>query len=143
MPKICNSQNCNYNVFGGGYCKIHQYKRTDLVKNPLARTALKKSTAKGRKAKAAKSDLFPADRDFYMEIWEEREHVCYCCDKHLGHEPLTLFFDHILDKGIEKYKHLRHEKQNIVLLCWDCHTSKVFRKKLIALKEATLKIFGL
>lgn len=29
MPKICSVYQCNYPVFGKGFCKIHQYKRTD------------------------------------------------------------------------------------------------------------------
>lgn len=27
MPKQCNEPNCSNNVFGGGYCKRHQYRR--------------------------------------------------------------------------------------------------------------------
>jgi len=29
MPKTCGHTGCSYNVFGGGYCKMHQWKRTD------------------------------------------------------------------------------------------------------------------
>jgi hypothetical protein len=27
--KTCKAENCSYNQFGGGYCRNHQYKRTD------------------------------------------------------------------------------------------------------------------
>lgn len=29
MPKLCRASGCYYNVFGGGFCKIHQWKRQD------------------------------------------------------------------------------------------------------------------
>lgn len=32
MPKQCQHNECTYNVFGGGYCRIHQYLRTDKKK---------------------------------------------------------------------------------------------------------------
>lgn len=62
------------------------------------------------------------DHDFYNEIWDERPHVCGNCGQFLGNEPLTLFFDHILEKS--KYPEYRHNKDNIWLLCWQCHTNK-------------------
>jgi hypothetical protein len=40
MPKTCLSDGCSYPVFGGGYCKLHQYYRTDKKKpkkiNPIS-----------------------------------------------------------------------------------------------------------
>ena len=39
MPKVCKKEDCNYNVFGKGYCRYHQYLREDK----------KKSTPKKRK----------------------------------------------------------------------------------------------
>jgi len=29
MPKICNEEGCENNVWGKGYCKWHQHRRTD------------------------------------------------------------------------------------------------------------------
>lgn len=29
MPKICQLESCKYPVFGKGFCKVHQYMRTD------------------------------------------------------------------------------------------------------------------
>lgn len=120
MSKICNKDGCSYNVFGGGYCKSHQYLRADKKQKPLARTALKTSTAKGRKAKKEKADKFPADREFYLEIWEEREHVCFSSGEYLGSEPLTLYFHHCLPK--KQYPQYRYCKWNIVILSWSEHT---------------------
>lgn len=35
MPKECLKIDCSYNRFGGGYCKVHQYLRTDKKPKPL------------------------------------------------------------------------------------------------------------
>jgi len=61
-----------------------------------------------------------SDADFYMEIWEEREHKCFETGKPLTGEPLTLYFHHLLGKA--KYPQYRHEKWNIVLLHPDAHS---------------------
>lgn len=62
------------------------------------------------------------DKDFYLEIWKEREHICESCGVHLSSEPLTIYFDHLLEKS--KYPELRHEKANILLVCLECHDKK-------------------
>ena len=38
--KICNYENCGNNVFGGGYCKFHQYLRKDKKDKPIKRTPI-------------------------------------------------------------------------------------------------------
>lgn len=50
MPKKCKKENCGYNVFGGGYCKIHQYLRFDKVFKPIKTVtkSIKKITKKLR-----------------------------------------------------------------------------------------------
>ena len=39
MAKVCLFRGCNYNVFGGGFCKFHQWKRPEkkigLKRSPL------------------------------------------------------------------------------------------------------------
>ena len=55
----------------------------------------------------------------FLEIWEEREHVCSCCDKPLGDEPSPTFFSHLLAKST--YPSLRLAKRNIWLKCGTCH----------------------
>lgn len=35
MPKQCDKDGCNNNRFGGGYCKYHQYLRTDKKQKRL------------------------------------------------------------------------------------------------------------
>lgn len=52
-------------------------------------------------------------------IWLERQHICFNCDKHLGDRPYKTFFAHILPKGT--FGKFRHRKDNILLLCPQCH----------------------
>ncbi len=84
---------------------------------------------------------------FFMSIWNKKfPHKCYNCGKGLGNEPLSYMFDHILEKGIEKYKHLFLEEENICYLCLECHDNKTrgfLSDKLLQLKEKTLKLFKL
>lgn len=60
------------------------------------------------------------DAEFYVDIWDEREHSCFETGKPLTEEPLTLYFHHILPKA--KYPQYRYEKWNIVLLHPDAHS---------------------
>lgn len=130
--KPCIVDDCNNPRFAKGYCKRHQSLRTD--KKPKA---IKKITEKGKVKKELKKALYPTDMAFYFGIWDERPHVCYNCGANLGVRPLTYYFDHILEKGNPKYEHLRYEKENISLLCWDCHTNKSLIPKLVELREQT------
>lgn len=52
MPKQCTHINCKYNVFGCGYCKMHQYLRTDKTKKTFTRSPIKKVSDKTAKLKA-------------------------------------------------------------------------------------------
>jgi len=52
MPKKCLHKDCNYNVFGGGYCKFHQYLREDKQHKPLKRTPVRKVSKKRSKENA-------------------------------------------------------------------------------------------
>jgi hypothetical protein len=38
MPKTCKHENCKYNVFGGGYCRMHQSYRTDKKPTKIKQT---------------------------------------------------------------------------------------------------------
>lgn len=137
--KPCAVDDCTSPRFAKGLCKRHQSLRTD-DKKPKG---LKKITEKGKEKKELKKALYPTDMAFYFGIWNKRPHVCYNCDKDLGARPLTLYFDHILEKGSPKYAHLRYEEDNICLLCWDCHTNKALIPKLVKLREDTKIKFDL
>lgn len=85
-----------------------------------------------------------ADQDFYKEIWDEREHVCFESGIPLPSEPLTLYFHHILPKA--KYPQYRHARWNIVILHPDVHsmveTNPGRYPRVKALTEHLKKVYG-
>lgn len=117
MPKQCKAEGCSYNVFGKGYCVKHQYLRTDKKPKPLAKISKKGETKLKEKAITRFND-----KKFFEEIWNERPHFCENCNAYLGDEPLSIFFDHLLEKST--FPALRYIKENIMLLCWQDHADK-------------------
>lgn len=59
------------------------------------------------------------EKALFLEIWDERSHVCSCCSAALGEEPKPIFFSHLLSKGA--YPAFRLLKRNIWLKCEECH----------------------
>lgn len=49
---------------------------------------------------------------------------CEVCDKQLYGENLTIYHEHLLDKGIQRYEHLKFEIDNLALVCGTCHACK-------------------
>lgn len=64
------------------------------------------------------------ERDLFLKIWEEREHVCVKCERWLGDEPRAHFFSHITSKGANAAKRL--DPENIEILCLECHQREEF-----------------
>lgn len=58
----------------------------------------------------------------FFDIWNKRKHYCESCGRWLGNEPLSIFFDHLLEKSI--HKNLALIEENIYLCCGECHTKK-------------------
>lgn len=58
------------------------------------------------------------EKELFIEIWFEREHICDNCKKGMR-EPEISNFHHIKHKS--KYPELRLAKDNIVIWCFDCH----------------------
>lgn len=121
-------------------------KRYDKPRTDAQKAATKRKRQKYLKRIAEKQEQFEADREFYVEIWNERPHVCEETGEALGNEPLIWMFDHVLEKGRPKYAHLRYEKQNIQLLSLVAHARKTngyitdYQRNKI---ESTRKHFGL
>jgi hypothetical protein len=72
------------------------------------------------------------EKELFLEIWEERadadgNHRCKYCDRLLGEEPLANYFSHRRAKSLGKK--LRLNKDNIDLVCLDCHDEHEFQKK--------------
>jgi hypothetical protein len=112
--KICKEENCSYPVFGGGYCKNHQWCRQDKNK-PIVSTSIN-----DRKQKHIKPKKVTGELELFKEIWNERIHK-----SEISGLPLSLFdvkcFHHILTK--QAYPEHRLDKDNIILLTRSEHIS--------------------
>lgn len=107
----------------------------------LKRTPLKRvSEKRKRKAELEKQER-DTDMEFYLSIWNSREHICEYCGAKLGKEPLTVYFDHILEKS--KYPELRYNEKNIWLLCMTCHDNKSRGNLSDSMKQKIQQIAGL
>ena len=106
--KICNSDGCNNSVFGGGFCKFHQYKRQEKNK-PIVSTSINSFKEKKIKAKSKASGQLA----LFKEIWSERAHV-----SELSGDKISMFdvycFHHILTKAA--YPKFLLFKPNIIIL---------------------------
>lgn len=106
--KICNSDGCNNSVFGGGFCKFHQYKRQEKNK-PIVSTSINSFKEKKIKAKSKASGQLT----LFKEVWNERAHV-----SELSGDKISMFdvfcFHHILTKAA--YPKFLLFKPNIIIL---------------------------
>lgn len=67
------------------------------------------------------------DKEFYLEVWQSRPHFCEECHKNLDipdykteiGDPIPTLFSHRTSKGARQ--DLRHDPENINLLCPTCH----------------------
>jgi hypothetical protein len=111
---VCTYPRCSCKATGV-YCK-------DKGKNSKSSPrAIPRVSKKGILRAQDKALMLETDMLLYLEIWKERRHVCFECDHPLGDEPRMQYFHHVLEKGAERYAHLRHNKDNIVLLDWAHH----------------------
>ena len=113
MPKICNSPDCNYNVFGGGYCVRHQYLRTDKKPKPLKSTALKKAPSPKKVEQIAENKQYYA-KAIHANIIKNKG-KCRCDE--CGHEirnPIGRNVAHIIGKGANTT--LYHDMRNHLIL---------------------------
>lgn len=62
---------------------------------------------------------------FFKDIWDKirpEYRLCQECGKHLGVEPRTYFFDHLLEKS--RYPEYMFDEENIFMCCFECHNKK-------------------
>lgn len=107
--KTCKIENCNNPIWSNSLCKNHSSK-TQLQS--------------GKKSFNVQNNIQLSEmKQFFMNYWRaHKPHVCENCNVHLGKEPLTYMFDHVLEKS--KYPHLAFEEENIMYLCLQCHDNK-------------------
>jgi 5-methylcytosine-specific restriction endonuclease McrA len=96
------------------------------------------SVISNKKVKNVQNNKHIMQRDMFMDIWKKRPHMCENCNAHLGSEPLSYMFDHVLEKS--KYPDLRYEEENICMLCLDCHSDKTNCKLSNFMKEKIKKV---
>ncbi len=60
----------------------------------------------------------------FKEHWLSKPHICESCDEPIWGENLSLYHDHLLEKGVDKYEYLKYEIDNLFLVCCECHTKK-------------------
>ena len=141
MPKICNQDECDYPVWGKGYCKIHQYLRTDpKAPKPLGRSELKSKPKAIKQISDKRKEKLKgySQIDMFNEIWDERPHKSELTGDPLlpkGHSKWHFQFLHVLGKG--SFPQYELDKNNILLGTPDEHDHQddydVFRKKKIEL----------
>lgn len=90
--------------------RVKKQREKKIIYKPIKRKQIK------FKKKESTGEL-----EMFCEIWEERPHYCSNtnCGRFLGNEMNIQFFSHRKSKGA--YPELRLCKDNIDLLCSDCH----------------------
>lgn len=136
---VCTYPRCSCKATGN-YCSKRSSSK-EKKRKPIA-----KRSEKGILKAAEKKVMVDNDMLLYWEIWEERPHVCFECDQPITGPPLLQYFHHLLAKGLDRFKHLRHEKRNICILCTSCHNkvtdSLQALPKTYVLYIETLKYYG-
>lgn len=72
-----------------------------------------------KKQRVKKSKTSSGELALFKEIWSEREHICCKCGRVLLEPMRVHYFSHIHSKGARP--DLRLNKDNIELLCMECH----------------------
>jgi hypothetical protein len=80
-------------------------------------------------------------REFFFDIWREREHYSFVSGQFLGHEPLTYFFSHVLSKGA--YPEASKDPENIVFMTLPEHHDWEFRRHKVKDLPEWKKVFDL
>jgi hypothetical protein len=123
MARTCSFDNCNYSVFGTdkktgkGYCKKHQYCRTDKNKS-------KKEVSLNRRNEKLKRNKhnfdpfkwgFTSEVSMFNVIWTMRMHKSEISDQIIYMTKFYLsYFAHIINK--KDYPLYRYNPNNIMLM---------------------------
>jgi len=139
QKKKKNCKNCKTEQFiwKAGLCKS-----CSSILNPPKKISYK--SAKQKIKDVEKKEYTNKQFEMFLNIWSKRRHYCESCGLWLGNEPLSIFFDHLLEKSI--YKEFALLEENIYLCCGECHTKKTngfptenHRKTIKNIKDLLLK----
>ena len=108
------------NIAGKKYCKECTYK---IQPQKQITTVSEKQKEKNINKSAFTESQFK----FFIEIWNERKskdgyNYCEVSGKRLPLEPLSLYFDHLLEKSV--HPEYRFDKRNIAIVDGDVHSLK-------------------
>lgn len=79
---------------------------------------------KTEEEKRANQEKWEKDKEFYQHIWDTRPHICSSCNNPIYGELRTTYIEHVLEKGNDRFAHLRYCEDNIRVICQDCHSLK-------------------
>lgn len=129
-------QHCNYvRKHGKTAQEVQRDKQSKVVHKPYvfkqkAQKSAGKHSPKRHKVNPItdkQKEIYARDKEVYIELWETRAHVCEECNQHLGDEPLSVFFSHILAKST--HPELRHNLANFNILCLIHHYQYEFQDR--------------
>jgi len=104
-------------VFSHGYCKNHQYLRTDSSYLQKQKIAKEKRFHPAKKITRDMNFGFKNELEMFMNIWHDRSHICEFTGNNLEkYRGTHLFFScflHILPKG--KFPLFKLNAENVVL----------------------------
>lgn len=120
--KKCKNKNCeSTKIWSKGFCRYHFLQENPP--KPIKKSGkIAKISVKGEIKKQKKKEYTEEQFKMFLEIWTNNPHYCQSCNKYLGEEPLSLYFDHLIEKSARR--DLALVKENIYICCGDCHSSK-------------------
>lgn len=126
MTKTCQAISCNNIIWGHGFCKVHQWMRTDRAELTRERYQLKKSRLKPRSQRWLESGPQKAEEAIKMwklfsGLWNNlKEKKCWSCGESIYGENSSAYWHHLLPKS--KHPELKFERENLYFCCLDCHS---------------------
>lgn len=113
--KVCKNCNVEQFIWKAGLCKS-----CSSILNPPKKISYKSAKQKIKDVEKKKYTI--KQFNLFYDIWAKRRHYCESCGLWLGNEPLSIFFDHLLEKS--KYEQFALMEENIFLCCYNCHSKK-------------------
>lgn len=80
-----------------------------------------KSTEEQEEVRIANNEAIQKMWELFNKHYEIKLHRCESCTAPIWGENLTIYHHHILEKGVDRYKHLAYKIDNLMLLCTTCH----------------------